>query len=82
MYWTGHLHQPIVDLVYRSDFDQKAGNMVTRQSFVIISPSYLQYFKGYGAAKRLSPGVVGLTVVTLNEDGMMSAELHAKGKRL
>jgi hypothetical protein len=82
MYWTGHLHQPIVDLVYRSDFDQKAGNMVTRQSFVIISPSYLQYFKGYGAAKRLSPGVVGLTVVTLNEDGRMDATLHAKGKRL
>lgn len=82
IFWTGHLHQPIVDLAYRSDFNQETGEMVTRQSFVIISPSYLQYFKGYGAAKRLTPGVTGLTVVTLHEDGRMDALLHAKGKRL
>lgn len=82
MYWTGHLHQPIVDLAYRSDFDQASGQMVTRQSFVIISPSYLKYFHGYAAAKRLMPGVIGLTAVELQEDGTMKAELHAKGMRL
>jgi len=82
LFWTGHLHQPMVDLIYRSDFDQETGEMVTRQSFAIISPSYLQYFGGYGAAKRLSPGVIGLVPVTLQEDGRMDATLHAKGKRL
>lgn len=82
LFWTGHLHQPIVDLAYRSDFNQRTGEMVTRQSFVIISPSYVQYFKGYGASKRLTPGVIGLTAVTLQEDGRMDAALHAKGKRL
>ena len=82
IFWTGHLHQPKVDLVFRSDFNQETGQMVTRQSFVIISPSYLGYFKGYGAAKRLSPGVIGLTVVTLNEDGRMECLQHAKGHRL
>jgi hypothetical protein len=82
IYWTGHLHQPMVDLIYRTDHDQKTGEMFTRQSLVIISPSYLQYFKGYGAAKRLSPGVIGLTSVTLHEDGRMDAEVHAKGRRL
>lgn len=82
LFWTGHLHQPMVDLVYRSDYDQGSGEMVTRQAFAIISPSYLQYFGGYGAQKRLSPGVIGLTAVTLEEDGKMIATLHAKGRRL
>lgn len=82
LFWTGHLHQAKADLVFRSDFNQRTGEMVTRQAFVIISPSYLRYFGGYGAAKRLSPGAIGLTVVTLQEDGRMDLLQHAKGKRL
>lgn len=82
IYWTGHLHQPIVDLVARFDHDQTTGLMVQRDSLVIISPSYLQYFGGYGAAKRLAPGVTGLTCVTLEPDGKMVATVHANGRRL
>jgi len=82
IFWTGHLHQPIVDLVYRTDYEQSTGRMVTRQCFVIVSPSYLKYFGGYAAAKRLAPGVLGLTVVTLRADGRMDAEIHSQGKRL
>lgn len=82
LYWTGHLHQPRTDLTYQADFDQKTGEMVTREAFVIISPSYLKYFGGYGAQKRLAPGVIGLTSVTLQKDGRMDCELRAKGKRL
>lgn len=82
LYWTGHLHQPRTDLAYQADFDQKTGEMVTREAFVIISPSYLKYFGGYGAQKRLSPGVIGLTAVTLQKDGRMDCELRAKGRRL
>jgi hypothetical protein len=82
IYWTGHLHQPIVDLVYRTDHNQATGSMVTRQSLVIISPSYVQYFGCYAAAKRLSPGVIGLIPVTLQDDGRIDATIHAKGERL
>lgn len=82
LYWTGHLHQPIVDLVARFDFDQRSNLMVQRNSLVIISPSYLSYFGGYGAAKRLSPGVTGLIPVTLQEDGRMDVSIHAEGRRL
>jgi hypothetical protein len=82
IYWTGHLHQPMADLIFQADFDQKTGNMVTRNTVAIISPSYLQYFGGYGAAKRLSPGVTGIIPVTLQEDGRIDVSLHAKGKRL
>jgi hypothetical protein len=82
MYWTGHLHQPIVDLAYQADFNQATGEMITRECFVIISPSYLKYFSGYAASKRLSPGVIGLSTVTLHEDGRMDCSLHAKGLRL
>src|SRR2546428_380568 len=60
LYWTGHLHQPMVDLVARFDFDQSTNLMVPRDSLVIISPSYLLHFGGYGAAKRYAPGVTGL----------------------
>jgi len=82
IYWTGHLHQPVVDLVYQTDYDQATGRMFTRQGVVIVSPSYLQYFGGYAAAKRLAPGAIGLIPVTLQEDGRMDVEIHAKGKRL
>jgi len=82
LYWTGHLHQPMVDLVARFDFDQKSGLMIPRDSLVIISPSYLGYFGGYGAAKRMAPGVTGLIAATLREDGRIDVEIHAHGKRL
>lgn len=82
IYWTGHLHQPIADLVYRTDYNQKTGRMVTRQALVLVSPSYLLYFGGYAASKRYSPGVIGLSTVTLQADGRIDCSLHAKGKRL
>jgi hypothetical protein len=82
VYWTGHLHQPLVDLVYRVDNNQQTGRTFTRQSFAIVSPSYVKFFGGYGAAKRYAPGAIGLIAVTLHEDGRMDSTLHAKGRRL
>lgn len=82
IYWTGHLHQPIVDLVYQTDYDQQSGRMISRQALVIVSPSYLRYFGGYAASKRYAPGAIGLTPVTLRPDGRMDAIVHAKGQRL
>ena len=80
--WTGHLHQNKVDLVYRVDYDQKTGRAFERNTIVIISPSYLNYFNSYAAKMRLAPGVRGLSVVVLNTDGRIDANLHARGKRL
>lgn len=82
LYWTGHLHQPIADVVYRADFDQSTDRMVSRSSVVIISPSYLRYFGGYGAAKRLGPGSLGITVAELQESGNIRVTMDAKGARL
>jgi len=82
MYWTGHLHQPIVDVVYRADYDQSTDRMVSRSSVVIISPSYLRYFGGYGAANRLGPGSLGITVAELQSTGNIEVNVHAKGTRL
>lgn len=82
LYWTGHLHQPIADVAYRADFDQSTDRMVTRSSVVIISPSYLRYFGGYGAAKRLSPGSLGLTIAELQSTGNIRVTVDAKGIRL
>ena len=82
LYVTGHLHQPIADVVYRADYDQRSDRMVSRSSVVIISPSYLRYFGGYGAAKRLGPGSLGLTVAELQSNGNIEVSVHAKGKRL
>ena len=82
LYWTGHLHQPMTDVVYQTDVDQKTDKMVERSSVLIISPSYVKYFGGYAATKRLAPGVRGLTVATLQEDGRIDVEMHANGKRL
>jgi len=81
LYWTGHLHQPIVDPVYRVDYDSR-GRMYTRTSLVIISPSYLKYFGGYAAAKRMAPGMIGMTPVKLLPDGTIEATVSARGKRL
>lgn len=82
LYWTGHLHQPIADVVYRADYDQSTDRMVSRTSIVIISPSYLRYFGGYSASKRLSPGTLGLTVAELQESGNIRVTMDAKGVRL
>lgn len=82
LYWTGHLHQPISDVVYRADYDQSTDRMVSRSSVVIISPSYLRYFGGYGAAKRLGPGSLGITVAELQSSGNIEVTVHAKGRRL
>jgi hypothetical protein len=82
LYWTGHLHQPMTDVVYQTEFDQKTGLMVERSAMSIISPSYVKYFGGYAATKRLAPGVRGLTVATLQEDGRIDVSMHANGKRL
>lgn len=82
LYWTGHLHQPLADVVYRADYDQSTDRMVSRTSVVIISPSYLRYFGGYGATKRLSPGSLGITVAELQSSGNIRVTVDAKGTRL
>jgi hypothetical protein len=82
IFWTGHLHQPMADVVYQTDFDQTTGRMIERSAIVMISPSYVKYFGGYAAKKRLAPGMRGLGIVTLQEDGRMDVSLHARGTRL
>jgi hypothetical protein len=80
--WTGHLHQNKVDVAYRVTHDQKTGRAFERDTIIIISPSYLNYFGGYAAASRMFPGVRGLSVAILNPDGRIDASVHARGKRL
>ncbi len=80
--WTGHLHQPMTDLVFQAEYDQKTGELIERNSLVIISPSYLKYFGGYAAKRRMAPGVRGLGVAILNANGRIDASMHARGKRL
>lgn len=82
MYWTGHLHQPLSDTITIKTFDQNSDAPVEKEIYCIISPSYLKYFGGYAASKRLAPGARGLTVVTCHPDGRMDVENHANGVRL
>lgn len=82
LFWTGHLHNSTVDVLYQTDADQQSGRIHERNGFVIISPSYLKYFGTYAAKKRYPPGTRGLAVVTLRPDGRMDTMLHANGKRL
>lgn len=82
MYWTGHLHQPIADVVYRADYNQRTNRLTSRNSVVIISPSYLRYFGGWAASRRMGPGALGLTVARLQPNGNIETTLHAKGARL
>lgn len=82
LYWTGHLHNPLVDPLYQTDRDQRTGEMFDRNGFVIISPSYLKYFGTYAAKKRYTPGARGLGAIVLQEDGRIDASMHANGKRL
>jgi hypothetical protein len=80
--WTGHLHAPMADTVYLTDYDQRTGRVYERGAVVIISPSYLKYFNGYAAMTRMTPGLRGLSVCTLQEDGRIDLSIHARGKRL
>lgn len=80
--WTGHLHQPMADIAYQIDFDQSNDRAFERTSVVMISPSYVKYFGSYAAKKRLAPGMRGLGVITLQDDGRIDVSLHARGKRL
>ena len=80
--WTGHLHNPISDVVYITDVDQKTGLRYERSCVVLISPSYVKYFGGYAAHNRMSPGIRGLSAVILNPDGRIDVSIHARGKRL
>lgn len=80
IFWTGHLHNPLVDVLYQTDRDPD-GMMVERNALIIISPSYLGYFGSYAASKRYHPGTRGLAVVTLQPDGRIDASIHARGVR-
>jgi len=80
--WTGHLHAPMADTIYLTDVDQKTGEIYERGAVVLISPSYLKYFGGYAAKMRLTPGLRGLSVCQLQEDGRIDITIHARGKRL
>lgn len=81
-YWTGHLHQSMVDVLFQQDYNQRSGRIFSRQSIVVINPSYVKYYGGYAAAKRLGPGTLGTVPVVLYEDGSMHATIKAKGRRL
>lgn len=80
--WTGHVHQPMVDVVNIMDHDQKTGLAFQRDMLVVISPSYVKYFGGYAAKARYAPGTRGLGVIQLQEDGRIDASVHARGRRL
>lgn len=82
LYWTGHLHSPLADPLYQTDFDQRTGRMVERTGVILISPSYLQYFGTYAAKRRYPPGYLGLSSVILREDGRIDTAIHANGRRL
>lgn len=79
--WTGHLHSPLIDMMYQTGFDA-SGRAYERNGLIIISPSYLKYHGTYAAKKRYPPSSRGLVVVTLRPDGRMDANLHANGRRL
>lgn len=80
--WTGHLHATLADTIYLTDYDQSTGRIYERGAVVLISPSYLHFFGGYAAAMRLTPGLRGLSVCELQEDGRIDVSVHARGKRL
>ena len=80
--WTGHIHQTLADTVYLTDYDQKTGRVYERGCAVIVSPSYLKYFGSYAAKGRYAPGIRGLSVAILQEDGRIDVNVHARGKRL
>lgn len=80
--WTGHLHQPLIDVIYQTDVDQSTGQIFERTGLIIISPSYLRFFGSYAATKQYSPGSRGLAAVELRPDGRIDTSIHANGRRL
>lgn len=80
--WLGHIHSSMADPVYQSDFDQKTGRMYERDGIIMVSPSYLGYFGTYAAKRMYPPGIPGLHSVTLQRDGRIDADIHARGRRL
>lgn len=82
VFWTGHLHNSLVDVVYQVDHDQKTGRAMERNALVIIAPSYLGYFGTYAAQKMYPPGMPGLLPIRLQRDGRIDASIHARGRRL
>lgn len=82
LYWTGHLHNPLIDILAQTDYDQRTGRMYERDALVVISPSYVRYFASYAATKQYPLGTRGLGVVELRPNGTMVASTHARGRRL
>lgn len=80
IFWTGHLHAPISDPIYRIDYG-KDDRIVERNAIAVISPSYLRYFGTYAAKKRFQPGQRGLTLLRLNRDGRIDSSLYVHGTR-
>ncbi len=80
--WTGHQHTPLIDPIYQTDYDQRTGRIFERDGIVVISPSYLAYFETYAARKMYPPGIPGLHLLTLQADGRIDANVHARGRRL
>lgn len=80
--WTGHLHQSLVDPVCVYDTNQATGEVYERDMIVVQSPSYQKHFGGFTAGRRMRPGVRGMNVLILNENGRIDASIHARGKRL
>lgn len=81
IFWTGHLHNPLLDVLFQTDFDRD-GRAVERNAMIVISPSYLRYFRTYAASKMYPPGPLGLHVLRLHKDGRIDASIHARGKRI
>lgn len=82
LYWFGHLHQEISKKEPRVVFDPRTGELVHRDAYVIMSPSYLKYFGGsYAEKKRLPPSIRGMVTVVLQADGRMDLTEHAGGVR-
>ena len=82
LYWSGHLHNPLIDVLWQTDIEQSTGRMYERNALIIISPSYLRYFGSYAATKQYPPGPRGLAAVELKADGRMDVSVHANGRRL
>lgn len=80
--WTGHVHQTLTDPVKMYAYDQKTDRVYEKDALVLVSPSYVKYFGGYSAKKRLTPSLRGLSIAILNDDGRIDSNVHARGKRL
>lgn len=82
IFWTGHLHNPMLDVIFQTDFDHSTGRAFERDAMIVISPSYLRYFRSYAAKKMYPPAPLGMHVLRLQRDGRIDASIHARGRRL